>query len=118
MLDMLRDAGPMGWLILLVSAALVAYALFTALGSGGRGSFRMMLLLSMVPLLLGVAGMLMGKHRMDQVLHSTPGSASPLEVERGERIAELPLWLGGLATVAIVGIAGAGLLLGGDQEHA
>ena len=96
----LANLGVFGLLVVLVTIGLGAYFL----GSGAR-RLPLALALSLAPLLLGFIGSAFGRGQVERVLAASPGQASPMERERGERQADRSTWLGAGGTLLLVFLA-------------
>ena len=109
MLEMIENSGAIGLLIVLAALGLGLFSAYALLVSEERASFWLLLVLSLVPLALGVVGTVMGMQLAHQVAASEPAASSELLAE-GTRQATSALMLGGATCLAFALIASLGLV--------
>lgn len=106
MTDLIRNSGAFGPPILLCSLALCVYGAYVLFASRSRGSYWRLLVLSAIPLGLGVAGSALGHERAELVTRG----ASPRDVAAWRERANAPMVLGGGAFLAFGLVAGFGIV--------
>jgi len=107
--EMIQNSGAIGLLILLAALGLGLFSAYALLVSEKRGSYWLLLVLSLLPLSLGMVGTVMGAQLAHEVAANDPAATPELLVE-GERQATSPLILGGATCLAFVMISALGLL--------
>ena len=111
MLSLLRDAGVIGWLILLVGLLLVPASVGIAFTIRDKKLLFAALAMTLLPLGLGVVGTAIGMHMVESRVEASPGQADPREVAEGRRMARTTTWIGLGVSALCFGIVSIGFFL-------
>ena len=108
-LELIENSGAVGLLILLAALGLGLFSAYALLVSEKRASYWLLLVLSLLPLVLGLVGTVMGMQLAHEVAARDPGVTPGLLAE-GTRQASSALVLGGATCLAFAMIAALGLV--------